>query len=149
MLLLGKDNKFTSVIFVFAKEIIFLLVWQIFACFYHFQTFLLLVKEVIQTRRQRNCVICLELVNFNHIMRLKSVDICSTLLCLRSNFLWQILTLLGSDQQDCSGSLLLNFIATLPGTRRSHTHTLTRIPTDSLVYLLLLVVFLVNIFCLV
>lgn len=60
------------------------------------------VEEVIRTRRQRNCVICLDLVNFNHIMRLKSVDICSTLLCLRSNFLWQILTVLSSNQQDCS-----------------------------------------------
>lgn len=60
------------------------------------------VKEVIRTRRQRNCVICLELVNINHIMRLKSIDICSTLLCLRSNFLWQILAIMGSNQQDCS-----------------------------------------------
>ncbi|KAK1394789.1 hypothetical protein POM88_013845 [Heracleum sosnowskyi] len=66
------------------------------------QTVVGAVKEVIRTRRQRSCVICMELVNINHIMRLKSLDICSTLLCLRSNFLWQILATLGSNQHDCS-----------------------------------------------
>ncbi|KAL8115846.1 hypothetical protein AgCh_022371 [Apium graveolens] len=60
------------------------------------------VKDVIRTRRQRNCVICMELANFNHIMRLKSIDVCSTLLCLRSNFLWQILAIMGSNQHDCA-----------------------------------------------
>ncbi|XP_017257805.1 chaperone protein ClpB3, mitochondrial isoform X1 [Daucus carota subsp. sativus] len=64
------------------------------------QTVVGAVKDVIRTRRQRSCIICLDLVNFNHIMRPKSYDICSTLLCLRSNFIWQILTLLCSKQQD-------------------------------------------------